>query len=601
MSRYVADFETTTREEDCRVWAYAICEVGNTDNVIIGTTIDEFMEWCRSQKSNPTIWFHNLKFDSQFIFDWLFRHNFRHVEERQDRATGTFTTLISDMGQYYEVEVIFKLHNKNVKKVTFRDSLKLIPLSVDGIAKALHLPQQKGHIDYTAHDFLPVGAPLTPEEEEYIKGDVQIVAHAIDYFHSQGLNKMTIGACALAEYKKLVTKKYFNLWYPVPEYHDDVKQSYKGGFTYLNPKFESKTVGRGLVLDVNSLYPSTMRYELLPYGSPIFYKGKYVEDDLFPLYIQTIKCSFEIKKGKIPTIQLKNYLSFRGTEYLTSSNDEEVCLCLTSVDLKLFLDHYEVYNLVYMSGWKFRATHGLFDEYIDKWTENKKQAKEQGNHGLYTISKLLLNALYGKFGSSNKVKSKIPYLGEDGDVHYRTSDPEDKQPVYMPMASFITAHARNKTIRSAQMIQDRYYKGLSKAEFIYADTDSLHICLNGEDEEHFLETCGLDIHPTDLGAWDHEMVFKRGRYLRAKTYIEQEIITEEKYLKGIQGDTPKLFSKDKDGFYKLKVTVAGMPTGCHDQVTFRNFKLGAVYTGKKLPKLVRGGVILQDIDFSIKR
>ena len=48
MGTYVADFETTTKIEDCRVWAYAVCEVGNTDNVIIGTSIDEFMEWCEN-------------------------------------------------------------------------------------------------------------------------------------------------------------------------------------------------------------------------------------------------------------------------------------------------------------------------------------------------------------------------------------------------------------------------------------------------------------------------------------------------------------------------------------------------------------------------
>ena len=45
MGTFVADFETTTNIEDCRVWAFAICEVGNKEDVIIGTTIDEFMEW----------------------------------------------------------------------------------------------------------------------------------------------------------------------------------------------------------------------------------------------------------------------------------------------------------------------------------------------------------------------------------------------------------------------------------------------------------------------------------------------------------------------------------------------------------------------------
>ena len=33
--------------------------------------------------------------------------------------------------------------------------------------------------------------------------------------------------------------------------------------------------------------------------------GIYKEDKLIPLYIQTISCSFKIKKNKIPTIQIK--------------------------------------------------------------------------------------------------------------------------------------------------------------------------------------------------------------------------------------------------------------------------------------------------------
>ena len=89
MISYVADFETTTLEEDCRVWAYAICEVGNKDNIIIGTNIDDFMKWCRTQKENVKVYFHNLKFDGQFILTWLFRNGFKHAEKPKDRKTGT--------------------------------------------------------------------------------------------------------------------------------------------------------------------------------------------------------------------------------------------------------------------------------------------------------------------------------------------------------------------------------------------------------------------------------------------------------------------------------------------------------------------------------
>lgn len=84
--------------------------------------------------------------------------------------------------------------------------------------------------------------------------------------------------------------------------------------------------------------------------------GKYKDDKIYDLYIQTITCSFEIKKNKIPTIQIKNNRSiFRSNEYLTTSNGQIVCLVLTSVDLKLFLEQYNVYDLEYVQGWKFKS------------------------------------------------------------------------------------------------------------------------------------------------------------------------------------------------------------------------------------------------------
>lgn len=112
----------------------------------------------------------------------------------------------------------------------------------------------------------------------------------------------------------------------------------------------------------------------LPFGEPIFFEGKYIEDKIYPLYIQMITCSFEIKKNKIPTIQIKNNMSFMANEYLESSNNEIVCLVLTNIDLKLFLEHYNVYDLEYINGWKFKSIQGIFKEYIDKWITRKNQA-----------------------------------------------------------------------------------------------------------------------------------------------------------------------------------------------------------------------------------
>lgn len=110
--------------------------------------------------------------------------------------------------------------------------------------------------------------------------------------------------------------------------------------------------------------------------------------------MQKLTCSFEIKEGKIPSIQIKNDYCFAPNEYLTSSNGDIVTLTLTNIDLDLFFKQYNVYNLKYHSGWKFKSINGLFTEYIDYWSNSKIEAKKNKNGALYTISKLMLNSLY---------------------------------------------------------------------------------------------------------------------------------------------------------------------------------------------------------------
>ena len=585
MKKYVADFETTTIPEDCRVWAYAIVDIEDYDKVIIGTNIEDFIDWCSKQKGSPKIFFHNLRFDLSFVMDALFRMGYTHTTEKEDRQTKTFNTMISDKGLVYQCEIIFYRKGKNIRKVILQDSLKLIPLKVKEIPKAFGLEECKGEIDYDRHNKLPPNSPLSEEEKDYIIHDVVIVAKAINYMYSQGLNKMTIGSCALDEYKSIIGKGTFKRWYPTPEYHNDVKQSYRGGFTYLNPKFASVPVKEGITLDVNSLYPSVLRsHECpLPFGTPIFFEGRYRPNPIYPLFTQMFRCQFEIKPGKIPTIQIKHSLDYQGNEYLTSSNGEEVVLCLNSVDLELFFDHYDVYNIEYLSGWMFKASVGMFDKYIDKWSANKIKAKKEGNRGFYFISKQFLNSLYGKFGTDITTVNKVPYY-QDDQVKYYYSQPESKKGVYIAVASFVTSYARRITITSAQKITDDYNAGKSDIQFVYADTDSLHCSSPG-----FKLPEGLDIDPYKLGAWKYESKFysedgNGAKYLRQKCYIEN-------FTEDIDNPNPE---------YHLKITVAGMPEECYEQVTFDNFEIGANYYGKKQPKTVPGGTVLVEGTFTIK-
>lgn len=188
-----------------------------------------------------------------------------------------------------------------------------------------------------------------------------------------------------------------------------------GGFTYLNPIYKEKEVGEGVVLDVNSLYPSVMYDRLIPYGYPVYFEGKYLDDEIYPLYVQQIQVfSFKVKKNKIPTIQIKKNPYLRENEYLESYNEdgklEAITLVLTSIDLKLFLEHYKVEDLIYIDGWKFKGVDFLFKKYIDKWIKIKIEASKEKNEGKRQMAKLQLNSLYGKLATTLECKSKIPYL-----------------------------------------------------------------------------------------------------------------------------------------------------------------------------------------------
>ena len=570
MKKFTADFETATwLENETFVWAWATVEIGNEENLEIGNNIDDFMKYCKTQK-NSTFYFHNLKFDGEFIIYWLLKHEFHHVQKREEIKDMTFTTLISDMGQFYNIVVYFKKGNKEVHKVTFIDSLKIIPFSVEETAKYFNLEISKLKIDY--NKVRKRNHILTDEEKDYIKNDILIMEKALNEIFNEGLTRMTRASNSLYDFTKIIGKGRFEHCFPHLEksLDDEIRKAYKGGFTYLNPIYAEKDVENVVNLDVNSLYPHVMYDKILPFGLPKHYEGKYKEDKLYCLYIQKIICSFKIKKNKIPTIQIKNSMSFMANEYLESSNGELVMLTLTNIDLEMFLTHYDVFNIEYVEGWKFKGMNGIFKDYIDKWIKKKNDATISGNKGKRTLAKLMLNSLYGKFATSLEVRSKIPFLGDDDIVHYKLSEKEDKDGLYSPIACFITAYARQITIETSQKIKEYSLNKYNEDMYIYSDTDSIKTTLNIKELEQF---CNID--DVKLGFWKNEGIAEKGKWIRQKCYLEQ-----------INGE--------------INITCAGLPKNCYSQVEWDNFKVGFTAHGKLTFKHVVGGVKLVETDFTIK-
>lgn len=521
-----------------RVWAWGVQNIHDLEQYDTGTDIESFIEFIL--RSPSITYFHNLAFDGVFILDYLLKAGYEVTGDRS--VPHRIETTIDGFGKFYRIIV-----HAGKMRVEFRDSLKKLPMSVKVIAKTFDLSIQKGEIDYKKPR--PVGYSPTPEEWAYLHTDVEIMSRALVIASNMGMAGLTVASDTLKNFKasKMGERGFRELFPIVPdEWDDEIRRAYRGGFTYVNPKYAKRLVGPGHVYDVNSLYPSMMRMRPLPYGMPQR-QDRIPESGLFILYANV---SFKLKQGMLPCIQLKNNMRFIGTEYLHEA--ENVDLGMTSVDLALYRDHYDfvIHDVHYV--YVFESTTGLFDDYTDKW----KKVKEESTGGVRAIAKLYLNSLYGKFGTRRTVTGKRPVL-KDGHVALTKAEHEERDPIYTAMACFITAWARDFTIRACQRNYDT---------FCYADTDSMHL---------LSEATGITEHSSDFGAWKREADFQVAVYNRAKQYGER--------VNGVD-----------------EIHVAGLPKNIAKNVTVEDLLSEQVWHGKLVPHKVPGGVTLRETHFTYK-
>lgn len=369
--------------------------------------------------------------------------------------------------------------------------------------------------------------------------------------------------------------------FPPPDYDAYVRRAYKGGFTWVNPRYRGRVLGEGIVLDVNSLYPSIMagvRGELLPYGDPRWFVGEPPASERYPLWVAHVTLDCTLKPDHVPCIQVKEgaYADrFDPTEYIEDTNGR-IERWVTSVDMALIRDQYDINYIEFHDGCLFRGSDRVARPFVENNMRVKAEARREGNEGRAFVAKRRMNSSYGKMGTNPVVRGKRPYLREDGSCGYADLEPEEREPIYIPYAVFVTAWGRDHTIRAAQH---------DFARFVYADTDSLHFVGTEVPAE-------LDVDDVRLGAWALETHFTKAKFLRAKTYLEQV------------GDGPEA---------EVHVHCAGLPARCFDydsdhdvpegfqgHVDFENFEIGTRYWGKLAQRHVPGGVVLEDSFFTVR-
>lgn len=580
-----------------------------------GYDIKSFMQYLEKLNDNCVVYFHNLKFDGAFIRYWLIDNGYKFVdlynvlkEEFPDeveydlcdlkyentikkfnfsKQPGTYEYLITNTGVWHYLNVYFKDH-----RVIFRDSLKLFNTSLEELLKA-HNTYEKIKVRKTSLDVEKLRAPKYEVSEEELvrcKNDTIGLAyvlglHLLDKKSEAYLSSNTIGGCAINRYIGSLSKEkkkrkrieaYKELFPELSTPLDDfIRASYRGGWSYVNPLHAGKILEDVEVYDMNSMYPTAMTYDKMPYGLPILKReydtynfdiNKVYEDaDTFPensFYVIQFTAAFIIKKDGLPFL-LKNNRKFSNSIYFDH--------CVLTLPEPLYILLKENYNVVITSPTinivVFRAKAGLFKDYIFSLYDKKQKYGNEGNRVLKDTYKLLMNSLYGKFGQRRRTYHKI----EHNNTKINTEIPfvQEYKKDYTPVASAITGYSKLRLTRVARSFGDR---------FIYTDTDSIHI-LKGDLGE-FRKQYDKD-NTGQLGLWKLEHTFQKAKYLHSKCYI------------GVENGV-------------LRTTVAGLKkqnnpileTG--EPVTLENFKTGAMIEGNLKPVIVPGGVILKKHPFEIR-
>ena len=534
---YVADFETTVYkgQKFTEVWAAAVVKLGSEDVEVLHS-LPDFLSYIYAKKTNIVCYFHNVKFDGNFLLDYLLRNGYTWNRVAEGKMLNKqFKCAISDRGPWYSITV--KMHNMVIE---FRDSYKLLPFSVKRIGKGFQTKHRKLDMEYEG--FRYAGCVITDEEKEYIRNDVLVVKEALEIMFERGHEKLTIGSCCLEEFKSTYDKiDYKNFFPDLTEVEIDeeiygegnadsyIRHSYRGGYCYLAKGKENRKYLHGWTADINSSYPSNMSSESgnrYPVGLPKFWQGDIPNLPEQSYYFVRIKCRFKIKDGMLPTVQIKGSFLYSGTEYLTTSDiydyssgthkryymrkgelhDTQITMTMTCVDYKLFLQHYDVYDLQVLDGCWFRTEIGLFDEYMYKY----KKIKESSQGAERELAKLYLNNLYGKFSANDSSSYKVPYINKKNVLGFESVEEHEKKPGYIAIGSAITSYARRFVINAAQA----NYQGPDRDGFIYCDTDSIHCSGDPKDAK------GIKIHPTNFCAWKLESYWDEAIFVRQKTYIE---------------------------------------------------------------------------------
>nr|YP_009059706.1 DNA polymerase family B [Parasitella parasitica]AIO05756.1 DNA polymerase family B [Parasitella parasitica] len=339
---------------------------------IINAFLDDFLVNAKGY----TIYCHNLgSFDGYILLKEL------------NRANKKLNILMDKQHKFISIDIL----ESNIK---FRDSLRILPTSLDSLSKIFDVEIKKGTLDHSrVNKILLFSNNFKLELLAYLEKDLISLMDVLINASKQLLQDYNIdfskclSASAMA--MKIYRTKFIKLEIPILPSHIDtiIRDSYRGGATEVY-----KTSGNGLYYyDINSLYPYAM-INKMPYKF-ICVENKVDLNNFFGFVVADVYAPLSVFNPFLPFKDVKTgniqypHGQFRGIFF--------------SEELKLAQS--KGYKITPTLGYRFSKEY-LFRDYVTHFYD-KKTIASGGARFLY---KLMLNSIYGYLGRNTEtLKTEI--------------------------------------------------------------------------------------------------------------------------------------------------------------------------------------------------
>lgn len=472
-------------------------------NIECDNTFDSpysLMDFIFADKHNNIYLYHyDLEDGVEFILDYLKQQGF-NICSNSNYDENEYRMNISDTNVWYSLEFKHNKHNYHIYNATN------LLVSNNGLSDIIEAFDCEGK---TEAQTVAVGLKALSEivnikrctlssavfdkflRETYTNGN--------DYTH---LDK---SSGKVVNYPQKYYKGYVNQL--TLEQDNEIREAYRGGALYLNPKYAKKRIYNVRSIDRNSQYPAMLRNRILPYGKPVVFDKEHTleyyeeKNTIWDCIIVQFSAEAKLKKGKLPILSQR--LGSVGKIEMIEETNKFHTWSLTNVEFDIFLKNYKYSQLHIVKLIAFKGKEGVFNKVIDELYALKEFYTLNGNKGMRLIVKICLNALLGRFGLKRKRGHKLATYN-NGKIEYEAQGIQVCDGEYLPIALFVNSYARADIIETAQLFGDK---------LVYIDTDSIHYIDMPLPE-------GIDIHPTKLGAFKEEYLATESIYLKCKTYAE---------------------------------------------------------------------------------